>query len=121
MINTISYLTQKINNFINENRFKYTKRSYDCDSIIKLNGGLNFKYPSSDIALTFYNQLRDFQKKKKYSLTFGCLDPIQVVQTSKYLTSIYISGWQCSSTASSSNEPGPDLADYPMNTVLNFL
>lgn len=28
-----------------------------------------------------------------------------------------MSGWQCSSTASSTNEPGPDFADYPMNTV----
>jgi isocitrate lyase len=36
-----------------------------------------------------------------------------------YLTSIYVSGWQCSSTASTSNEPGPDLADYPMTTVPN--
>lgn len=27
--------------------------------------------------------------------------------------------WQSSSTASSTNEPGPDLADYPYNTVPN--
>lgn len=37
----------------------------------------------------------------------------------KYLETIYVSGWQCSSTASTSNEPGPDLADYPMDTVPN--
>eukprot|EP00972_Heterocapsa_arctica_P034615 5096154-Heterocapsa_arctica.AAC.1 len=37
----------------------------------------------------------------------------------KYLTSVYESGWQCSSTVSTSNEPGPDLADYPYDTVLN--
>lgn len=35
----------------------------------------------------------------------------------KYLKSIYVSGWQCSSTASTTNEPGPDFADYPANTV----
>jgi isocitrate lyase len=34
-----------------------------------------------------------------------------------HLSSIYVSGWQCSSTASSTNEPGPDFADYPMDTV----
>lgn len=28
----------------------------------------------------------------------------------KYLETVYVSGWQSSSTASSSNEPGPDLA-----------
>lgn len=37
----------------------------------------------------------------------------------KYLETVYVSGWQSSSTASSSNEPGPDLADYPYNTVPN--
>ena len=38
------------------------------------------------------------------------LDPVQVTQMAKYLETVYISGWQSSSTASSSNEPGPDLA-----------
>lgn len=38
------------------------------------------------------------------------LDPVQVTQMAKYLETIYVSGWQSSSTASSTNEPGPDLA-----------
>jgi isocitrate lyase len=37
----------------------------------------------------------------------------------KYLDTVYVSGWQSSSTASASDEPGPDLADYPMTTVPN--
>jgi isocitrate lyase len=36
---------------------------------------------------------------------------------SKYMKTIYVSGWQCSSTASGNNEPGPDFADYPADTV----
>ena len=51
--------------------------------------------------------------------TFGALDPVQVVQMAKHLPCVYVSGWQCSSTASTTNEPGPDFADYPMNTVPN--
>ena len=67
------------------------------------------------------------------------LDPVQVTQMAKYLETVYVSGWQSSSTASSTNEPGPDLAgesrttrargpylirdvgsiDYPSNTVPN--
>lgn len=36
----------------------------------------------------------------------------------KYLTSVYVSGWQCSSThIPNVHEPGPDFADYPMSTV----
>jgi len=44
---------------------------------------------------------------------------VQVVQMAKYLTTVYVSGWQSSSTASTSNEPGPDVADYPYDTVPN--
>jgi len=63
--------------------------------------------------------LREHQAKGTCSHTFGALDTVQVVQMAKYLTSVYVSGWQCSSTASTSNEPGPDVADYPYDTVPN--
>ena len=36
-----------------------------------------------------------------------------LTQMAKYLDTVYVSGWQSSSTASASDEPGPDLADYP--------
>lgn len=42
-----------------------------------------------------------------------------LTQMAKYLDTVYVSGWQSSSTASSSDEPGPDLADYPYTTVPN--
>src|SRR6201996_7573116 len=42
-----------------------------------------------------------------------------LTQMNKYLDTVYVSGWQSSSTASASDEPGPDLADYPMTTVPN--
>jgi isocitrate lyase len=37
-----------------------------------------------------------------------------VTQMAKYLDTVYVSGWQSSATASSTDEPSPDLADYPM-------
>jgi len=40
-----------------------------------------------------------------------------VTQMAKYLDTVYVSGWQTSSTASSTDEPGPDLADYPYTSV----
>ena len=52
--------------------------------------------------------------------TFGALDPVQVIQQARSgIQCVYVSGWQCSSTASTTNEPGPDFADYPANTVPN--
>jgi isocitrate lyase len=52
-------------------------------------------------------------KNNDVSFTYGCLDPVMVTQMAKYLDTVYVSGWQASSTASSTDEPGPDLADYP--------
>jgi len=40
-----------------------------------------------------------------------------LTQMAKYLDTVYVSGWQCSSTASSTDEPSPDLADYPYVSV----
>lgn len=74
-------------------------------------------YAADGQAKKMWKILTENQKKGTTSWTFGALDPVQVVQMAKYLDTVYVSGWQCSSTASSSNEPGPDLADYPMDTV----
>jgi len=40
-----------------------------------------------------------------------------ITQMCQFLDTIYVSGWQSSSTASSTDEPSPDLADYPMVSV----
>jgi len=76
--------------------------------------GVSFSSQQSD---KLYSLLKQLHAKGGYSHTFGALDPVQVTQMAPHLSSIYVSGWQCSSTASSTNEPGPDFADYPMNTV----
>lgn len=78
--------------------------------------GVRFSSQQSD---KLWNLLTQLNSVGGYSHTFGALDPVQVTQMAPHLSSIYISGWQCSSTASTTNEPGPDFADYPMNTVPN--
>lgn len=54
-----------------------------------------------------------FEQNRDASYTYGCLEPTMLTQMAKYLDTVYVSGWQSSSTASASDEPGPDLADYP--------
>lgn len=44
-----------------------------------------------------------------------------VTQMAKYLDTVYVSGWQSSSTASASDEPGPDLADYPYVSISQII
>merc|ERR1711988_1974513 len=76
-------------------------------------------FAGAKVSEKLYKMMRECQKNGTTSHTFGALDPVQIVQMNKYLTSVYVSGWQSSSTASTSNEPGPDIADYPYDTVPN--
>lgn len=109
----------KIKNFLNSDRFKFIKRDYDEKDVFNLSPSIQSSYASSILANKMYNLLKSNKINGTTSYTFGSLDPIQVIQMAKYVDTIYVSGWQCASTASTSNEPGPDLADYPMNTVPN--
>ncbi|ODV80876.1 isocitrate lyase [Suhomyces tanzawaensis NRRL Y-17324] len=110
---------QEIKEWWSQPRWNKTKRIYTPEEIAKKRSSLKIDYPSSVQAKKLFGLLTEHDKKKTASFTFGALDPIHVAQMAKYLDSIYVSGWQCSSTASTSNEPSPDLADYPMDTVPN--
>jgi len=100
-------------------RFKYTTRPFSAEDVVKLQGTMPLQFTGAKISEKLYKMLRDHQATGTCSHTFGALDPVQVVQMAKYLTTVYVSGWQSSSTASTSNEPGPDVADYPYDTVPN--
>lgn len=112
---------QRIEEWFGQERFRKTVRSWSAEDVAKLRGSFpdtKQRYHLADEAAA--KAYATFQKNwdtSKASWTFGCTDPVQVVQMCKYLETIYVSGWQSSSTCSTSNEPGPDLADYPMDTV----
>jgi isocitrate lyase len=100
-------------------RFQHVTRPYTAAQVVSKRGTLAIQYPSGTQAKKLWSILQRNKANKSTSHTFGALDPIQVIQMAKFLDTVYVSGWQCSSTASSTNEPGPDLADYPMDTVPN--
>lgn len=98
-------------------RFKGVVRPYTPEKVASLRETLQQEYPSNFMSKKAWKLFSELHQKGGYSHTFGALDPVQIVEMAPYLTTVYVSGWQSSSTASSSNEPGPDFADYPMNTV----
>lgn len=98
-------------------RFANTTRPYTAEQVVSKRGTLKQTYPSNTQAQKLWKTLEGHASKGTTSHTYGALDPVQVTQMAKHLETVYVSGWQCSSTASSTNEPGPDLADYPYNTV----
>ncbi|GIZ42324.1 hypothetical protein CKM354_000559900 [Cercospora kikuchii] len=102
-----------------DSRWRYTRRPYTAEQIVSKRGNLRIEYPSNAQAKKLWNLVEGRFKEKTASATYGCLDPVMVTQMAKYIDTVYVSGWQSSSTASSSDEPGPDLADYPYTTVPN--
>lgn len=109
----------QISTWMGTDRFKNTTRPYTPEDVVKLQGTMPLHFTGAKISEKLYNMCRDHLAKGTCSHTFGALDTVQVVQMAKYLSTVYVSGWQSSSTASTSNEPGPDVADYPYDTVPN--
>ncbi|XP_062188812.1 isocitrate lyase [Phragmites australis] len=103
----------------NTERFRLTKRPYTARDVVLLRGTLRQSYASGELAKKLWRTLKAHQAGGTASRTFGALDPVQVTMMAKHLDTIYVSGWQCSSTHTTTNEPGPDLADYPYDTVPN--
>ncbi|KAL7577664.1 hypothetical protein ACA910_015176 [Epithemia clementina (nom. ined.)] len=112
-----------------EPRWEHTKRIHSAMDVAclrpsaeargggsRMAPGVSFSSQQSD---KLWSLLTKLHEVGGYSHTFGALDPVQVIQMAPHLSTIYVSGWQCSSTASTTNDPGPDFADYPSNTVPN--
>lgn len=123
---------EEVKQWWTDSRWRYTKRSFTAEQIVAKRGTLKIQYPGNTLSKKCWNIVEerfkvqhalilsahqlivtDAEQNKDVSFTYGCLDPVMVTQMAKYLDTVYVSGWQCSSTASSTDEPGPDLADYP--------
>ncbi|OQO06037.1 Isocitrate lyase [Cryoendolithus antarcticus] len=102
-----------------DSRWRFTRRAYTAEQIATKRGNLNIQYPSNAMSKKLWQTVEQRFASKEASFTYGCLDPVMVTQMAKYLDTVYVSGWQSSSTASATDEPGPDLADYPYTTVPN--
>lgn len=89
--------------WLSSERFKELKRPYTADEVVSLRGTFRQEHPSNAQAKKLWKLLKEHQQRKTTSITFGALDPVQVIQMGKYLDTIYVSGWQCSSTASTTN------------------
>jgi isocitrate lyase len=96
-----------------DSRWRQTKRPFTAEQIVSKRGYLPVDYASNAQAKKLWKILEHRFETRDASYTYGCLEPTMVTQMAKYLDTVYVSGWQSSSTASASDEPGPDLADYP--------
>ena len=115
---SFKHRVRSVHKWLNRSRFKNVSRTWNAEQIVTLQGSQKpVEQLSNRTSKKFWNILKNSKKNKKCEYTYGALDPLQVTQMSEYLSTVYVSGWQTSSTASSNNLPGPDLADYPYDSV----
>ena len=66
----------------------------------------------------FYARLRELFAQGRQITTFGPYSPGQAVVMKRMgIEAIYLGGWATSAKGSSSEDPGPDLASYPLSQV----
>jgi isocitrate lyase len=69
-------------------------------------------------AEAFYPRLRELFGQGKQITTFGPYSPGQAVMMKRAgMEGIYLGGWAVSARGSVSEDPGPDLASYPLSQV----
>lgn len=112
-------IAHEIENWWKSPRWENVYRPYTAAQVAALRPSIKVEYASNHVSKKLWNLLTEARDQQTFIHTYGALDPVQVVNLAKYLKGVYVSGWQCSSTASTTNQPGPDFADYPHDTVPN--
>src|ERR1035438_8247203 len=100
-------------------RFDGIIRLYSPRQVAEQQGSLAGDYTvARDAAKAFYIRLRELFKQNKQIATFGPYSPGQAVMMKRIgLEGIYLGGWATSARGSLAEDPGPDLASYPLSQV----
>jgi isocitrate lyase len=100
-------------------RFKEITRLYSSRQVVEQQGTLQMDYPiAGNAARDFYQRLRELFSKRRSITTFGPYSPGQAVTMRRMgIDGIYLGGWATSAKGSTTEDPGPDLASYPLSQV----
>jgi isocitrate lyase len=100
-------------------RFAGTTRLYTARQVVEQRGTIAHDYTvAREAAAAFYDRLRQLFGQRKSITTFGPYSPSQAVVIKRLgIEGIYLGGWATSAKGSTSEDPGPDLASYPLSQV----
>ncbi|MDT7759823.1 MAG: isocitrate lyase [Mycobacterium sp.] len=100
-------------------RFEGIVRLYTARQVVEQRGTIPTSYTvARDAATGFYARLRELFAEHKSITTFGPYSPGQAVTIKRMgIEGIYLGGWATSAKGSISEDPGPDLASYPLSQV----
>jgi len=100
-------------------RFDGIIRLYSARQVVEQRGTIPTDYPvAREAAAAFYDRLRELFAEQKSITTFGPYSPGQAVTMKRMgIEGIYLGGWATSAKGSTTEDPGPDLASYPLSQV----
>ncbi|MBK8937705.1 MAG: isocitrate lyase family protein [Polyangiaceae bacterium] len=102
-------------------RFADTKRLHTAREVVEQRGTIRQEHAvARDAAAAFHERLRELFSQGKCITTFGPYSPGQAVAMRRAgIEGIYLGGWATSAKGSAQEDPGPDLASYPLSQVPN--
>jgi isocitrate lyase len=100
-------------------RFDGIIRLYTARQVVEQRGTIPTDHTvAREAAAAFYDRLRDLFAERKSITTFGPYSPGQAVTMKRMgIEGIYLGGWATSAKGSTTEDPGPDLASYPLSQV----
>jgi isocitrate lyase len=100
-------------------RFDGIVRLYTARQVVEQRGTIPTDYTvAREAAAAFYDRLRELFAERKSITTFGPYSPGQAVTMKRMgIEGIYLGGWATSAKGSTTEDPGPDLASYPLSQV----
>ncbi len=100
-------------------RFDGIVRLYSPRQVAEQQGTIDHDYSvAGKAAEEFYARLRDLFAARKQMTTFGPYSPGQAVSMKRIgIEGIYLGGWATSAKGSIYEDPGADLASYPLSQV----
>jgi isocitrate lyase len=102
-----------------QTRFDGIVRLHTARDVAALQGTIQADYTVARTAAeAFYSRLRELFSRREQITTFGPYSPGQaVVMKRQGIEAIYLGGWATSAKGSKTEDPGPDLASYPLGQV----
>jgi len=100
-------------------RFDGITRLFSARQVVEQRGTIPSDYiVAREAAEAFYPRLRELFAQRKSITTFGPYSPGQAATMKRMgIEGIYLGGWATSAKGSISEDPGPDLASYPLSQV----
>jgi isocitrate lyase len=100
-------------------RFEGITRLYTARQVVEQRGTIPVDHTVAREASTaFYARLRELFGQRASITTFGPYSPGQAVTMKRCgIEGIYLGGWATSAKGSTTEDPGPDLASYPLSQV----